>query len=290
MKHTRFSLMTFPFDYDLEENTISVQEILLLARSRGIPYVDVRNPSAQQLRDYANGAKETGVKVLCYIASFSVFSQSDEAVRAQLAQHLENALALKAKLLMLVPIDPYVDEPICLGLGKTEVRKRLKAFFALAVSMAENRKIQICFETTPRTYTYLSGAEDCRWMLEQVPGLRLVYDTANMLPCGENPLEYYRALSQYVVHTHAKDVALSAYQDTGMEKYAERVLDGRAMNCCISGQGAVPLRQICDEMEKQGYTGVYALEYAHPEQSPAGYDQHSRQLQQHLAFWEDQQV
>lgn len=127
-------------------------------------------------------------------------------------------------------------------------------------------------------------------MLEQVPGLRLVYDTANMLPCGEDPLEYYRALSQYVVHTHAKDVALSAYQDTGMEKYAERVLDGRAMTCCVSGRGVVPLRQICDEMEKQGYTGAYALEYAHPEQSPAGYDLHSRQLQQHLAFWEDQQV
>lgn len=45
------------------------------------------------------------------------------------------------------------------------------------LAMTKEPEVQACFETTPRDYTCLSCTEDCRCVLEQVPGPELVYDT-----------------------------------------------------------------------------------------------------------------
>lgn len=280
----RFSLMTFTLDIDVAMKKMTVKDCLTLAKNEGIPYVDVMNPSEARVKEYVSAARETGVKPLCFIGTVSFFSGDEAEIEQTLSRHLRAAVELGAKLYMIVPMNVRKDETVCARLGKAEVRSRLKKYFSLAVKLAQKTGVRVCFETTPQDYTCLSGTEDCRWILEQVPGLGLVYDTANMLPHGDDPLEYYEALKGYIVHTHVKDVKLT--KATWKDKLfrAERAKNGDVMKCCVFGEGMIPLKEILHRMERDGYQGTFALEYSHPEKYPADFTVNARQLKKHMTF------
>ena len=284
MKKEQLSLMTFSLDVDVAMKKMTVKDCLLLAKNEEIPYVDVRNPSKIRLKEYMAAIEETGVKPLCYIGSVSFFSNVENKIRESLTEQLHAAIVMGAKLFMIVPVNAQKDEKVCTKLGKAEVRERLKKYFSLAVSLAEGSGILVCFETTPQDYSCLSGIEDCRWVLEQVNGLGLVYDTANMLPHGDDPLEYYDALKDHIVHVHVKDVSLT--KATLMDRliYAERAKSGKVMKCCLFGKGVIPLKEILQRMDRDGYQGAYALEYSHPTKYPALAEQNAKRLKEHIAF------
>ncbi len=282
MKCEQLSLMTFTLDIDSAMKKLSVKDCLTLAKKEGIPYVDVMRLSGRRLQEYVAATRETGVKPYCYIGAVSFFSSSEKRIRKSLTKQLRSAVTLGAKLFMIVPVNPQKDKKVCAKLGKTKVRNRLKKYFAMAVSMAVGTGIQVCFETTPHDYSCLSGIEDCRWILEQVPQLGLVYDTANMLPHGDDPLEYYEALKQHVVHVHVKDVVLRMATWKDRLFPAEWTKDGKVMSGCVSGQGVIPLKEILVRMEKDGYRGIYAVEYCHPEKFPADFSTNAQQLKKHM--------
>lgn len=282
----RCSLMTFTLDIDVSMKKLSVEDILMLAKNAGVSYVDVQRLSPKALQAYLHASEATGVKPYCYIGILSFFSGNEEAVCKELHQQIGIAKALGAKLFMIVPFNIVLDKKVCAKLGREQVRQRLKKYFTMAVEMAKGTGIQVCFETTPQDYTCLSGIDDCRWILQQVPGLGLVYDTANMLPHGDDPLEYYEQLKEYVVHTHVKDVAL--FKPSWKDRLfpSEQTKGGDSMKCCLFGQGVIPLPQILQRMERDGYQGFYALEYSHPDKYPSSFAQHTQQMQRHMAFLE----
>lgn len=281
----RFSLMTFTLDIDVAMKKMTVKDSLTLAKNEGIRYVDVMDPSESRVQEYVAASKEIGEKPLCYIGSVSFFSNTEEKIRETMTKHLCAAAMLGAKLYMIVPMNVQKDEKVCAKLGKAEVQNRLKKYFTMAVDLAKDSGIQVCFETTPRDYTCLSGAEDCCWILERVPGLGLVYDTANMLPSGDDPIAYYEALKTHIIHVHVKDVALS--KATWKDKLfrAERAKNGEVMKCCVFGEGVIPLKEILTRMERDGYQGTFALEYSHPEKYPADFAVNTQQLKKHMAFF-----
>lgn len=284
MKREQLSLMTFSMDIDIVMKIMSVADCLTMAKAEGIPYVDVMNLPENRLQEYMAAVKKIGVRPYCYIGVVSFFSNKDNKIQEMIKKHLQDAAKLGAKLYMIVPINAQKDENICTKLGKAEVRRRLITYFAMAVRLAEGSGIRVCFETIPQDYSCLSGTEDCRWILEQVPNLGLVYDTANMLPHGDDPLEYYEALKQHIVHVHVKDVVLA--KSTWKDKlfHAEKTKNGQVMKCCMSGMGVIPIKEILHHMEADCYQGVYALEYSHPEKYPANYAQNAEQLKKHIAF------
>lgn len=281
----RFSLMTFTLEIDVAMKKMTVKESLTLAKNEGIPYVDVMNTSETRVKEYVLAAKETGVKPLCFIGSISFFSNNEEKIKETLTKHLQSAAGLGAKLYMIVPMNVQKDEKVCAKLGKAEVQNRLKKYFTMAVKLAEGTGIKVCFETTPQDFTCLSGTEDCRWILEQVPGLGLVYDTANMLPHGDDPIAYYETLKQHIVHVHVKDVALSKATWKDKLFHAERTKNGEVMKCCVFGEGVIPLKEILKRMEHDGYQGTFALEYSHPEKYPADFAANTQQMKRHMVFF-----
>lgn len=283
----KISLMTFPMEVDMAMKKMTAQDCLRMAKEEGIGHVDVLNPTQARIEEYVAAGKETGVKPWCYIGTVSFFSREEAEIRRIMERQLRDAATLGARLYMIVPVEPKRDERACARLGENEVRSRLKKYFSTAMELAQQTGIRVCFETTPQDYTRLSGIEDCRWVLEQVPGLGLVYDTANMLPHGDDPLEYYEALKPYIVHTHAKDVRLRKATWKDRLFRAERTKQGEVMVCCVSGSGVIPLRRILRRMETDGYQELYALEYSHPEKYPANCAQNSARLKEHMRFWED---
>ena len=257
---SRLSLMTFSLAKDRFARKLTIRDTLQLAADAGVPCVDLLTVSEKEIPDYRTAMAQTGVKVLCKIANISFLAGERNCLEA-IRKEMGIAQALDAEMLMIVPYLLPTELKRAERMGKEQLRKILVERFSLAVPEGKQRGLTVCFETTPHDEFALSSAEDCRAVLEQVPGLGLVFDTANMLPAGEDPLSYYELLKDQIVHVHLKDVALTKSSRT---MWGEFTADGEKMNCCLWGEGVVPIDEIVERMIRDGYRGRFAIEYAHP--------------------------
>ena len=261
METQRLSLMTFPMDVDILNQTMSIRDVLQLARQAGIPTVDVMNVQEEQLEEYGDAIRQTGVRVYTYIMQTS-FLGSRRRYRRAVARQLKIAEALGAKYLMIVPYgspDGYRAE----ALGREKVKQRMIEGFRHTVASAKKYGIRVCFETTPHALSYLSDAQDCLDVLQSVKGLEFVFDTANMLPSGGDPQDAYEKLKGRISHVHLKDVVLLPWER--LPKHAEYTPDGKLMAAVVWGEGLIPIQSIYQKMLADGYKGRFAIEYVHPE-------------------------
>lgn len=282
MDKERFSLMTFPFLFDQTMRRVTTTDIFQIAQQSGISFLDIMDPSPRLVEEHLSCMRETNVRICCYIASIS-FLRGDAG--AAIERHLSAAKALGAEFLMIVPFQAPFDHVSARRLRKEQVQECMKEGFAAAVRSAEGTGIRVCFETTPHEIFALSGTEDIAWMLEQVPDLGLVFDTANMLPHGDDTIEAYEALKDRIVHVHLKDVALSeSHKRPGLMR--EHTEDGRYMTRTLWGQGVIPVNDIYRRLLRDGYKGRFAIEYDYPSPSRPVVDTHVQQVGRFLEYLE----
>jgi sugar phosphate isomerase/epimerase len=95
-------------------------------------------------------------------------------------------------------------------------------------------------------------------LVEEVPGLKLVFDTANPVfqldrskpePFPwQDPLEFYQKVKEHVVHVHIKDCTNPPAGETEPAKYT------------LPGDGQGKVREILTALKADGYTGGLAIE------------------------------
>ncbi|MBR4470544.1 MAG: sugar phosphate isomerase/epimerase [Erysipelotrichaceae bacterium] len=275
----RLSLMTFTFEADRLFKQMSIDDIISLASENEIHMVDLMNIKGKDLPAYIDALTRHNVKVNAYICNLPFLSEKSKYLE-QMYTQMSIANALKAKLFMIVPYYRPSELKEAVKLGRQETIQRLIEGFKATVAEGKRRELEVAFETTPHDEICLSSAEDCKTVLDNVEGLKLIYDTANMLPSGEDPYSYYEKLKDYIVHVHLKDVLLTKAKPESYS-WSEFTKDGRKMNCCIWGQGEIDLRRIYDRMIEDGYEGTFAIEYSHPN-SIARKEVHSKQLKKHF--------
>lgn len=277
----KISLMTFPLDLELKKKKMSILNVLSMADRAGLKYIDALRIHPSKIEDYKNAMKKTGVKIYCYISVVSFF-ENEEKIRQNLEREMQNAVAVGASLFMIVPYYTMIDTRNAKRMGKLETQNKLITGFRLAVTIGEKYDLPVCFETTPQDAICLSGTEDCKYILKQVPGLKFVFDTANMLPHGDDPIEAYENLKPYIVHTHLKDVTLSKPSFSLMEQ--EITHDGKLMQCTVLGEGVIPIKQIYERMIADGYVGTFALEYARPSHKVCDMEMHIKQVKKMVEY------
>lgn len=271
--------MTLYMEQELRKRKLSVSDVLKIAAADGIPSVDVIGVSGKAIRAYQTAMQQTGVGVYCYISYVSMF-RSEASILKTLDRTMQNAKALGAKLNMIVPYLPIIDNRKACKLGRDRTLNKLVDGFRLAVRKGREYGLTVCFETTPQEDIRLSGIEDCRFVLERVPELGLVFDTANMLPHGDETLAYYEALKAHIVHVHLKDVALTEAEPSIFPD--ERTADGKRMQCAVFGEGVIPVREVYRRMIADGYKGRFAIEYMRPKRGDCTADEHTICLEKHL--------
>lgn len=277
----RLTLMTFSLAVDRAARKMTIRDTLQLAADAGIPFVDLLWVKEKEIPEYRTAMTATGVRVMCKIANIS-FLQEEKKCLDAIQREMGIAQALGAEMFMIVPFEIPTEFQKAARMGKEAVRKILVERFSLAVEEGRKRNLPVVFETTPHDEFALSSAEDCKLVLDQVPGLGMVFDTANMLPAGEEPLPGYELLKDRIVHVHLKDVALTK---GGRTLWSEFTSTGEIMNCCLWGEGVIPLDEIYARMIRDGYTGRFAIEYAHP----AGVQPlsvHQAQLEKQLSYFD----
>lgn len=281
MGNEQFSLMTFNLAKDFRKKTMTVQDSLKLAADAGVPYVDVMRVDAKCVSEYQAAMAATGVQICCYISCISFFAK-ENAICDALNRDMAVARELNAKLFMIVPYYMVIDNRKAKKLGRERVLELMVRGFRLAVEKGKQYGLKVCFETTPAEEIRLSGTEDCRYVLDRVPGLGLAFDTANMLPHGDETLTAYEMLKEHTVHVHLKDVALLEAKPSLLPD--ERAADGRLMKGTVFGQGVIPIKDVYERMVKSGYNGVFAIEYMRPSNRPCTLLEHKDELARYLDY------
>ncbi len=198
-----------------------------------------------------------GVQLGCLIA-YPPFYTDPAGVRAHIRKSLELADEAGAKYLMVVPGSN--DQAAAEACSRQEALDLAVQGFTACVEEAERYGIQVGFENTPQDYKPLAAPEDVQYVLDQVPGLGLIFDTGNFRvadpACDE--VAIYEQFKDRIIRFHLKDVRVGDYPE------GERCVDGQVIVPVPSGSGVIPLDTIIQKSLADGFDGAYAAEYAAP--------------------------
>lgn len=144
------------------------------------------------------------------------------------------------------------------GLTREQHREGLAANLSAACKYAEDKEITICIEDFPSTDIPMCAAKDIDYLLDHVDGLKLTYDSANMLVEGEKEQDYYEHFKDRIGYCHLKDVRMANESDT----IGDVLRDGRKMVTTYHGEGMIDFPAVIGWFKRDGYQGYMSVEYA----------------------------
>lgn len=249
----------FQMDHDMEDLIDGYNEMLDMVQASGLQAVDVTSLEVEQLGldRVRTMLTEHSLSVNSYIAFGEYARMDEEGFDARVEQgkrDADNAVALGTDVLMLVPqahqgVEQYTPEAI---------RACMARHWRPIVEYAKEKVAHVVIEDTPDLKLHLCSAADVMDMLNQVPGLELVYDSANMILIGEDPLEYLKAFKGRIGHVHLKDYRPTPPGEFIAVEYAQ---DGTKMSTAPIGTGVIDLKGVIAELKQSDYSEGVTIEF-----------------------------
>lgn len=259
----KFSLMTFPMMEDVRAGKMDFMKICEMAETVKLHHLDIMEMEVKLhgFRKIKQMLSQFQIDITCMVSFVPFLLDNESEINEKLKTSITMAKRLGINQLMIVPF--YFSTSSRLKeISKETQQTRLVKYFRIAVAMADSEGIRVCFENFPSIDIPMAMSEDCRFLLERVPGLGLVYDTGNMLVEGEDPIHFYRELKQYICHVHLKDVRYINNSGRG-----DQTRDGRVFTNCLWGEGVIPFESIMTMLYHDGYQGTAAIEFCNPDGS-----------------------
>lgn len=231
------------------EPTLSLLDIYTAVKEAGAEAVDIASIDFQFGGEAAvlEALERTGLKCSCYLAFIGAPMPTEQGNREAVAQGkaaVDQTLRLGSKVMMFVPAG---NQEAVAVMSRQELAEGFAAVLRPVVEYAAENGVTVVIEDAPHREFPMCSEAELRYLLEAVPGLKLVYDSGNMLHADEDPVEYYDHLAQYAAHAHLKDIGRSE--------------DGKLMEC-RHGDGSVNFPVLFDHMKGNGFDGYMAIELA----------------------------
>lgn len=258
----RLSLMSFTMVMDGVKKYVDADLLCRIIKESGLDEVDLMQ---MEFHIYGKAAlsaalKKYNIRCGCLIMEAPFYTNPD-GVETAVRAALELAREIGTSNLMIVPGNTDApDRMICERLGRQGILDQTVECFRKAVKLANPYGIQVIFENTPHDFKPLSSAVDCLYVLEQVPGLGFVFDTANFRVSDVNndEMKSYELLKERIVRFHLKDVRIGDYP------MGEKCVDGQALKLVMEGSGVIPIESLLQRSLADGFCGTYAIEYPAP--------------------------
>lgn len=168
-----------------------------LIELRGIDGKNVASLTAREAQDVRKRLDASGISVWSIGSPVGKSNIRDDftAARDEFMRVCETAEITGAKCIRLFSF--YGTD----GSGSTfdEVCRRLDEF----MSSARGCGALLCHENEKKIYG--DTPERCRMLLDALPGLSAVFDPANFVQCGADPLAAWKLLGDRVYYAHIKD-------------------------------------------------------------------------------------
>ncbi|MCI2069602.1 MAG: TIM barrel protein [Bacilli bacterium] len=251
-----YSILTFPLLRDTFKGKISYFAFLPFLKAAGLSQVDLLIPEIKHygVEKTLKALKDNELHVGCLIAYLDLYKLKGKKLDQAFLTSLKLCQNVQASYLMVVP-----KKIFSLRKNKAsfeEIRSRYILGFRRGVELAEKFGITVCFEDTPSIEIPLSSSSDCLAILKEVKGLKLVFDTGNMLPALEKPLDFYEATKEYICRVHLKE---TIYMEKG-----DLCLDGRRMQATCFGCGDSDMKVLIQAMEKDKLPVCKTIEFVMP--------------------------
>lgn len=230
-----------------EQRKISVDEVLSAVRELGIEYLefdigDLRSDETAEL------LRSSGFKIS------SVYGRYDFVNNIDLSEafyHCDRAAELDAKKIMLIPGFYSSNENIN--------DEKIKVFSAMReiCKYADRKGLIPTIEDFDDFRSCTSVSERMLEMVENVPFLKVTFDTGNFMYSAESEIYAFERLKPYIVHVHCKDRSMTPDERCEMKC----AVDGTEMYSCAVGDGCIAVSQIIAELSKNGYDGIFTIEH-----------------------------
>ena len=248
------SMMTFMLEFPVlffeqgtrEEKVKKIESFIELTAKTGYKNIDLIWQTIQfvGIEKIKCALEENGLKLSCIICmDVAGNSEGTDGI-------VEACEYLDCRKIMLVPGTPAGN--------KKEFFDLMVKNYSKIVHLAAQRGIICVCEDDPDIRVHCGTREEVDAILNAVPGLRLVYDSANMLPSGDEVVPYYEYFADRTAHIHIKDMAVS---DTKPEQYSNPGVDKRFYINAPHGTGIVDFDALFEALHKHGYNGTLAIEY-----------------------------
>lgn len=234
-----------------EANLSEYEVVIKLAADAGYSAVDLSSMEFGTFGAEAVKALLDRHGLVCgSIIHFDAYTTRDPALLPRTRAIIDATVAASCKTLMLVAGFPDASTP------REVMRENLIANLTDAVQYAADQGVTVCIEDFPSTVVPMSAAADIDALLDGVPGLRLAYDSANMLVMGEGPLPYHDHFAGRIGYYHLKDVIIT----DGPE--GDPMQNGMHLLAVQPGEGLMDFPAILAKARSNGYEGYLSVEYA----------------------------
>lgn len=254
----KLSLMSFSMMKDALLRRITAETLCKIAEESGINSLDLMDIEVSLYGEKKLRAAMKAHEISCgCMISTLPFYNAPRSVERKLKKAFELTGRMGAEMLMIVP-GTGIDKSDCARMSRWQMLDRAVEKYSLAVRLGEQYGIKVCFENTPADYKPLSAAEDCRYLLDKVPGLGMIFDTGNFRVANTDAdeLAAYELLKDRIIRVHLKDVVV------GFFKNGESCVDGQKIQAVTTGSGVIPMAELIRRFRDDGYEGVFAVEYA----------------------------
>ena len=187
--------------------------------------------------------------------------KSQEIVQNHTKEVIDAAYTVGCTTMMLVPMAFGSTQP------REEMQQGIIENLSALMPYAREKGVQICVEDFPSTQVPMCSTQDMDLLLEQVEGLKVVYDNGNMLVEGEDPMEYFYRYKDRIGYYHVKEVYIVDEEKAlayggGNRPVGDRMRDGRYMIPSLHGKGILDIRGLFAAMKAENYEGYFSVEYA----------------------------
>ncbi|MNJ45819.1 Inosose dehydratase [compost metagenome] len=136
-------------------------------------------------------------------------------------------------------------------------KHRMAQALTQLVDYAAQHKITVTMEDFDDELATYRSSEELLWFMTKVPGLACTFDTGNFLYCGEDVLDAFDCVKDYIVHVHCKDRSLQEQQGVS----PKITMKGTALYPSPVGEGVIPIEAIIEKLQGIGYQGNFAIEH-----------------------------
>lgn len=228
-------------------------EFLKNVKTAGIDYVDL---TMMEFASYGESyvkevLREYDLKMSCLISGRS-YANLGTSVLEDFKWDAELAQSLDCKIVMAAPFGYETQNA-----SRDEFGLQLKRSFSEISDYADRQGLTVVIEDDPHLILPMCTAAELSELLDSVPSLQMVFDTANMVLAGEDPMAYYQQFKSKIKHMHIKDIMVI----TDPDSYGDLGINGLKYTTSKFGEGVIDLKTLLPVIAKDGYEGFGALEF-----------------------------
>lgn len=221
--------------------------------ARSIDGQNIHDLSEDDFNRAADRLDEAGIQVIEFGSLIGSWSKPIESDFALTLGEIERAIPRMQRLgTKLIRVMSYAQMPWGENQQETERFRRLREIVARFADAGLQAVHENCMN-----WGGFSAAHTLR-LIEEVPGLKLVFDTGNpvfqrdrskpALYPWQDALEFYKTIKEHVAHVHIKDCLNPPEGSDEPERYT------------LPGEGHARLTEILATLAADGYDEAYAIE------------------------------